>query len=269
MAHLLALLGNDPTQIHCQLHRIRDQALLGAWGALGLGHYADDAPLVAKRPADVGTHDLVALTEGLHSPALLAVARGPGFRFDEDATDPFRFRQWLFAMDGALEDFADRREAVLEELPDLIRRQIRGPTDREHVFALFLRHLRDRNRLDDPNAPAPDVARCLADTVRAIDRLDRDQGGTRSAPLALIATNGRLLVAARRGRPLFYRLQEGAGDCAACEVEDDRDPRAAVHRRARAVVLASEPATRTRFIEVPDGSVVAVGRSLDINIASI
>src|SRR5690606_25671328 len=101
------------------------------------------------------------------------------------------------------------------------------------------------------------------------DRLERDLGRTRPAPLALIATNGRVLVAARRGRPLFYRLQEGAGSCGACDVADDRDPRAAAHRRAKAVVLATEPGEGSHFVEVPDGSVVAVGRALDITVASI
>lgn len=269
MAHLLALLGNDPTQLSCQLHRLRDQVLLGDWDALGLGHYADDAALVAKRPGDVGPHDVAALTDGLHSPALLAVARGAGFRFDEDATDPFRFRNWLFAMDGAMEGFADAREKLLAELPDLIRRQLRSPTDREHVFALFLRHLRERGRLDDPNAPAPDVARCLGDAVRDVDRLERELGRPRPSELALVATNGRILVAARRGRPLFYMLQEGAGRCGRCGVEGDEDLRAAAHRRAKAVVLASEPKASSGFLEVPDGSVVAVGRGLDIHIASI
>jgi len=269
MAHLLALLGSDPTLLHCQVHRLRDQVHLGRWDALGMGYYADDAVLVAKRPGDVGTHDVADLARDLHSPALLAMAQGAGFRFDEDATDPFRFRQWLFAMDGMVEGFVDVREKLLGELPDLIRRQILSPTDREHVFALFLRFLKERGRLDDPNAPAPDVARCLADAIRTVDRLGRDQGHTRPSPLALVATNGRILVAARRGRPLFYVLQEGTGSCEPCAIEGADDPRARAHRRAKTVALATEPEAQAGFIEVPESSTVAVGRALDITIASI
>lgn len=268
MAHLLALLGNDPTLLHCQLHRVRDQVRLGEWDALGLGYYTDDAVLVAKRPGDVGTHDVALLARGLHSPALLAMAQDAGFRFDEDATDPFRFRQWLFAMDGRMEGFADAREKLVAGLPALIQRGIRGSTDREHVFGLFLRALKDRGRLDDPNAPAPDVARCLADAVRAVDALEREVGLPRTSPMALVATNGRVLVAARRGLPLFYMLQEGAGTCEPCEMTEANDPRAKTHRKAKAVVLASEPADGG-FIEVPESSTVAVGRSLDITISSI
>ncbi|WP_373049182.1 class II glutamine amidotransferase [Vulgatibacter sp.] len=269
MAHLLALLGNDPTLLHCQVHRVRDQVHFGAWDALGLGYYADDAVLVAKRPGDVGRNDVAELTKGLHSPALVAMAQGAGFRFDEDATDPFRFRRWLFAMDGAMEGFSEAREKLLAELPDLISRQIRSTTDREHVFALFLRYLKERGRLDDPNAPASDLARCLGDAIRTVDRLEREQGLTRPSPLALVATNGRSLVAARRGRPLFYRLQEGAGSCEPCEMSGPNDPRAGAHRRTKAVILATEPEAGGGFIEVPESSTVAVGRSLDINIASI
>lgn len=269
MGHILALLGNDPSLLPCCLHRLHDRVAMGDWETLGLGHYADDAALVTKRPGDAGARDLPALADGLHGPALLAMAQGRGFRFEEDATDPFRFRQWLFCMDGATEAFAGWREELLADLPDLIRRQIRGTTDREHVFALFLRLLRERGRLDDPNAPAIDAARCLGDAVREIDRLERERGSTRPCPLAMAATNGRLLVAVRRGRPLFYRLEEGDGTCALCGLTDPDDHRARAHRRSRTVALATEPLEGAGFVEVPDGSTVAVGRGLDITVASI
>jgi len=269
MAHLLALLGNDPTLLHCQLHRVRDQVHLGEWDALGLGYTTDDAVLVAKRPGDVGTHDVAQLARGIHSPALLAMAQDAGFRFDEDATDPFRYRQWLFAMDGRMEGFDDAREKVLASLSALVQRGIRGATDREHVFGLFLQALKDRGRLDDANAPAPDVARCLAEAVRKVDAIERELGRPRQSPMAMVATNGRLLVAVRRGRPLFYMLQEGAGTCEPCEMTGPDDPRAKAHRRGKAVVLATEPDRDAGFIEVPESSTVAVGRSLDITISSI
>lgn len=271
MAHLLAVLSNDPSLLPCQVHRLRDHVRFGDWDALGMGYYVDDAVLVAKRPGDVGPHDVVEHARGLRTPALVAIAQGAGFRFDEDATDPFRFRQWLFAMDGALEGFADVRGKLENGLPDLIRRQIKSTADREHVFALFLRYLKERGRLDDPNLPAADAARCLGDAVREADRLEREIGRTRPSPMALVATNGRLLVAARRGAPLFYTLQEGAGACEPCELDgrENGDARVRPHRRCKAVVLASEPAAGGGFVEVPDGSIVAVGRALDITIASI
>ena len=265
MAHLLALLGNDPALLHCQLHRVRDQVHLGQWDALGLGYFSDDAVLVAKRPGNVGTVEIATLAREIPSPALLAMAQEAGFAFDEDATDPFRFRSWLFAMDGGMDGFEALRERVVEALPDLIRRGIRSTTDREHLFGLFLRHLKDRGRLDDPYASATDVARCLGD---AILELDRAEGGPRRSQLAAVATNGRVLVAARRGKPLFYTLQEGAGTCEPCGLAHAGDPGAGVHRRAKAVILASEP-RNGGVIEIPDCSAVAVGRGLDITVSSI
>lgn len=237
-----------------------------------MGYYLDDAVLVAKRPGDVGPSDVAALSSNVRSPAFLAIARSDGLRFDEDATDPFRFRQWLFAMDGSVERFSDIRTRLVEGLPDLVRRQLKTAHDREHVFGVFLRFLREKARPDDPNLPAQEVARCLANTVREIDRLERGDGRPLPSPMVLTATNGRVLVAVRRGRPLFYTLQEGMADCVPCGLsahEKEGDPRIRPHRRAKAVALATEPVEGAGFIEIPDGSTVAVGRGLDITVSSI
>lgn len=272
MADLLSLISNDASLLPCQIHRLSDRVRFGGWDALGLGYYLDDAVLVAKRPGNVGPSDVAALSSNMRSPAFLAVARSGGFRFDEDATDPFRFRQWLFAMDGSVEAFPDVRKKLVEGLPDLVRRQLKTSEDREHVFGLFLRFLREKTRPDDPNLPAQEAARSLANTVREVDRLEREEGRTLPSPMALLATNGRILVAVRRGRPLFYTLQEGAGVCGPCGLEataKEGDPRIRPHRRAKAVALASGPVAGAGFIEIPDGSTVAVGRSLDITVSSI
>lgn len=272
MAHLLSLISNDASLLSCQVHRLRDRVRFGGWDALGMGYYLDDAVLVAKRPADVGPTDVADLAAAIRSPALVAIARSGGFRFDEDSTDPFRFRQWLFAMDGSVESFPDVRSKMVEGFPDLVRRQIKTSADREHVFGLFLRFLREKTRADDPNLPAQEAARALALAVREIDRLERGEGRPLPSRLTLVATNGRILVAVRRGRPLFYTLQEGAGVCGPCGLqatEKEGDPRIRPHRRAKAVALASDPVAGGGFIEVPDGSTVAIGRGLDITVSSI
>lgn len=271
MAHILALMSNDSSLLPCQVHRLRDRVRFGGWDSMGMGYYLDDAVLVAKRPGDVGPRDVAALARTVRSPAFLAIARDGGSRFDEDATDPFRFRQWLFAMDGSVQGFPDIRSKMLEGFPELVRRQLKTAVDREHVFGLFLRFLRERPRSDDPNLAAQEAARSLGNTVREIDRLERELGRPLPSPLALFATNGRIVIAVRRGRPVFYTLQEGEGICEPCSLDGSstQDPRVRAHRKGKAVALASEPVAGGGFIEVPDGSTVAVGRSLDITVSSI
>lgn len=273
MAHLLAVLTGDPERIPCQVAKLRNQVRVGHPDEqLGLGHYADDRVLVAKRPASAPSHDVAQLAEGVRSPVLLALSREPGLRYEVQESDPFRFRSWVFAMDGEVEGFERIREPLVRSLPELLARQLKGTTDREHVFALLLKELKAQGRLDDPTLPAVDAARSLAFAVRALDALTREGGSNRLTPLAMAATNGRILVAARRGRPLSYALVEGFSSCEPCGLVADGDASpaaAASHRRCKAVALATEPLAGAGFLEVPDGSVVAVGRGLDIQISSI
>ena len=55
--------------------------------------------------------------------------------------------------------------------------------------------------------------------------------------------------------------------CGIDERTPESDPRRAEHRRLRGVAIASSAGAG--FLEVPDGSTVAVGRSLEITVASI
>ena len=272
MAHLLAVLTGDPERIRCQVDRLRDQVRAGHPGEqLGLGYYADDRVLVAKLPAGAPSHEVAELARDVHSPVLLALSREPGFRYEEAETDPFRFRSWVFAMDGEVEGFDRIREPLVRSLPELVALQLKGTSDREHVFALLLKELKAQGRLDDPTLPAVDAARSMAFAVRALDALTREGGSNRLTPLAIAATNGRILVAARRGRPLSYALIEGFSTCGPCGLDGNGGGTASVaaaHRRCKAVALATEPVAGG-FLEVPDSSVVAVGRGLDIQISSI
>lgn len=277
MAHVLAILGNDPAHLPCQVARIAGGAAgparvqMGPEGeALGLGYYSDDSVLLAKRPGGIGSRDLGQLAAQVRSSALIALSQQAHF-FDEARVDPFRFRRWLFAMDGAIE-LPRFREALVALLPPLLSRGLEVATDREHLFALALGELREQARLDDPDVTAADVARALAGAVHSLDRLARDAGVTRPAPLSAVLTNGRVLVAVRRGRPLSYSLLEGLAACSRCGLDEkvrEDDPSLAEHRRAKAVVLATEPAAGAGFVELPDGGVLAIGRGLELATTSL
>jgi len=270
MAQILAILTDDPSLLRCQLHRIRGAIALKEGEPIGVGSYCDGDVLLASRPAEKGPRELASLAAGIRSPALLAASRRQAGFYEEEAIDPFRFHSWLFAMSGTVEAFEDVREALLDRVPPFIARQVRGLTDREHVFALFLRELHALGALDDPSLQAQGAARCLSKAIRALDALCGEKGQTRPTPLAAVVTNGRSMAAVRRGRPLSYGLLEGMAACEVCDLGDDArdEPRQRAHRRAKAVALLSEPAAGDGFIEVPDDSSVAVGRGLDIGLSS-
>jgi len=279
MGALVAILQNDPNLLRCQLARLDKSVSLADADAppdaYGFGHYAGGSVLLGKRPT--GAPPGLSLTElvgKIDSEALLVHARRAtvGKAKDEN-THPFRFRRWLFAHDGTIDGFDLVKSKLVASLPDFLRRQIMGDTDSEHAFMAFLKVLKDEGRLDDLDLDAQVAARALARTVRQIETWRREAGEQKPCRLTFAATNGRILVATRRGGPLHYALLEGIVPCALDGIDlntPESDPRVRPHRLVKAVALTTRlGAHRNGFIEVPEGSALAVSRSLQVDVSPL
>jgi predicted glutamine amidotransferase len=277
VSHLVAYVGNEPDNMAC--------ALFSARGALasrsdkpegwGLGFVQGGDVLLQKRPrVESKEVDLYGLIKDLRADAVVGRV---GFLSDgstpaEDA-DPFRFRSWLFGSVGNIgqigasresEDaaFESVRERLLESVPDFLRRNIRGKSPSEHIFHLFLSFLHDAASLDAPSPSAGVVHAALRNSMTFLDRMLAGTGGS-AVRLALVATNGRCLVAANASYPLRYLHVEGISDCPVCSgrVDRDRDGRRIQHEALRAVVLEAnrDVPSRGGWREIPDRSVLVVG----------
>ncbi len=119
---------------------------------------------------------------------------------------PFTHGPWTFAHNGTLHRFAehqDRLEALIA--PDLVAR-IRGETDSERCFYLFLTQLRALS----PSPLPDDVACALARTMRAVSHVCDRPDAERSS-MNFLVTDGRLMLCSRRGRTLFYAASPQGG----------------------------------------------------------
>jgi glutamine amidotransferase len=278
MGAVVAVLQTDSELMRCQVRRLGSHVALGTPDrtpdAYGFGYYTTNAVLLGKRPSGapqpLSLEDLVGEVD---TEALLAHARHAtiGNHKDEN-TQPFRFRRWLFAHVGTIEGFEAVRPAILAELPDHLRRSIMGDTDSEHAFALYLRVLRDLGEVDNLDIEPATVGRALAQTVKRIDELCRAAEVQKPSTLTFVATNGRILAATRRGSPLFYALLEGILPCdreGIAASAKETDPRFGAHRRVKAVCFATHILAPNGFIEVPEGSVVTVSRTLQVKVSSL
>ncbi len=278
MGALVAILQSDPNLLRCQLKRLEAHASLQDGDRLpdayGFGHYSGGSVLLGKRPTGAPTVlSLPDLVGKLDSEALLVHARRAtvGKAKDEN-TQPFRFRRWLFAHDGTIEGFDRVRPRLLAALPDFLRRNLMGDTDSEHAFLLFLKMLKDEGRIDDLDLDAQVAGRALARTVKQIEAWCREVGEQRSSRLTFVVTNGRIMAATRRGGPLHYALLEGIVPCVLDGLDlstPESDPRLRPHRLVKAVAFATRLGQQSGFIEVPEGSTVAVSRSLQVTVAPI
>jgi glutamine amidotransferase len=278
MARLVAFLSNDPNRIRCAFHPYRDILVAGptdnhdGWG---LGYFQASEVLLQKRPKGKGVEVRAAeIVKSLHTDAfILHVREATVGSWKHDNTHPFRFRSWLMAHRGTVERFTAIKRSLTDQIPEYLRRNIRGETDSEYLFHLFLSRLHDEGRLDDLNLDPRQLAGVLAATVAQTDELSRRAGATEVAKANIALMNGRVLVATRRGLPLHYVRREGIEDCEVCRLQQEvAGGRAArvPHPQFRFVLVATDlQQPLADWQEVADSSVLIVDRNLEVSLAPL
>ncbi|MCA1829815.1 MAG: class II glutamine amidotransferase [Myxococcales bacterium] len=269
MAEFLAIHQSDASLLACTLRRLAGKVSLGGVEpAAGVGFFQSDDVLLRKRPLAGQKPAPEKLAEGVESEAALicsGAVGGSARAFNEQMTLPFRFKRWLFATAGQPDALGPVRGALLKGLPDYLRRSVKGDSGAEILFFTFLAKLRDAGRLDDADVDAITSARALAAAVGEAERAFEQQG-TPLPALALLATNGRVMTALRRGHPLFLGVIDGLIPCARCEIAEgasDLDPRVNSHRKLRAAMFVSGPQEAPEgFRELAEGEILAVPRGL-------
>jgi glutamine amidotransferase len=264
---LLALYTSDPALVRCELDRVRDAFPLDGDYA-SVASWSDGQMLVRRYGRDV-PRDQVWEVPDTDAILVAAGALSVGRQLDDNA-HPFRFHQWLFGQVGVVDRSEAVRERLYEQLPEFLQSIVRGRSLAEVVFAWFLSQLRTLGRIDDPGLDPAIAARALQGVARTVEQTSADVGGTERCRLALVASNGRSLVAARRGQqPLSYVLLEGQVACRRCGLAADAPEKDALvrdHRRRRSVVVSTTPLT-PRDVAVPDGGALSVDRHLALTVA--
>lgn len=255
--------------------RQRDDPLNGdgfgvAWWVEGF-----DGPAVFRDITPAwNNHNLAELARVTRTRTLLSHVRAasPGLPVHQLNCHPFSARGFAFAHNGTVGGFRTLRRPLLAGLSQAAFDTVRGSTDSEHLFAMFL------DRFDTVAAeatglsPARAVGEAVRRTLRDIDRLAHDHGVDTPSFLNLVVTDGRVAVASRhvtrRTEPAstLYVHEGSQYECAdgVCRMV----PRGS--RPAGAVLIASEPLSEdARWTEVPPGSLVLVDEDLHVSLEPV
>lgn len=229
----------------------------------GLGYIQGGDVLLVRTPktSEVAIDLAAPLAEIATDCAIAQAIVDPQARFPgTDNTPPFRFRRWLFAQTGAfaLADLGDAGPRLLAQVPEYLRRNMKGRTPAELAFHLFLARLQEDAHLDDPNLPVAVTRRALAATLATFrDELARD--GSSVVPGNVALTNGRSMVVARASdEPLRVRRLFVTGD------RGERDD-----FRGVIVISGGDGDPRDGFEDVPVGHGVLVPRDLSVALADL
>ena len=217
MAQMFGFIGNRSDlgakvlERHADILRLRrtGREALG-WG---IGFYQSGEVLLRRRPIDDReVIDLTETAENVRTDVLIGHVRHATVgELRTENTHPFRYRMWLFAKTGTIAGFARLRTRLLESQPEFLRRNVRGDTDSELFFYLFLSFLHDAGHLDDHHVAAEHVRAALRASISLVDRLSAEEGH-RSNTGDILVTNGEYLVGVHRNGQTALRLLRGKMD---------------------------------------------------------
>jgi predicted glutamine amidotransferase len=235
MARLFGLIGNRP-DLAGRVLALESEALgantRGSPLGWGLGFYQGGEVLMRRRPIDDREQiQLDKLAADVRADVLIGHVRSATVgALRTENTHPVRSRQWLFAQTGTLARFDAIRERLLSSVPEFLRGNIRGETDSEIVFHVFLSFLHDAGRLDNGSVTAEGVLEALRSSLNVIHGMEAEEGDP-AEKTNLLVSNGDLIVAVHMNAKMNYRVFSGKNDAE--------------------MILGDDPALRRR---VPDQS---------------
>jgi glutamine amidotransferase len=272
MARLFGVIGNRPDltsrvlAFEAGVLRAKTKGTPLGWG---LGFYEGGEVLIRRRPLDDRQElDVAKLASGVRADVLIGHVRHAtvGVLRNEN-THPFRYRQWLFAQTGTLFGFEQTRERLVASVPEFLRGGIRGETDAEVVFHVFLSFLHDGGLLSDGLVDAPVVRDAIRSSLTVVDGMTAEVGAS-SAKLNIMISNGDYLIAVHRSEtPMLLRVLSGSADADLITGDDPQLKRKIPELyRVHFSLAASDfddAVPNSRWRQVPDRAIVTMVRDMD------
>jgi glutamine amidotransferase len=164
----------------------------------GVGWYMPDidpdpACFVSVYPA-WNNRNLRLLAPKILSPCVIAHVRAASVGdVSESNCHPFVYKNFLMMHNGGIEEFGVIKRAIRSRLSDELYNWIKGQTDSEHFYALFLSHLNKSNDFSGES-----IRKCLEVTITEMEDLKAEYGIAKDPSyLNLMVTDGKVLVGMR------------------------------------------------------------------------
>jgi len=278
MARLFGIIGNRPDLMARVLAFEADALRARSTGApmgWGLGFYQGGEVLIRRRPLDERPElEVSTIAADVRADLLIGHVRHATVgALRTENTHPFRYRQWLFAQTGTVSAFEQVRERLVGSVPEFLRGGIRGETDAEVVFHVFLSFLHDAGLLNATAVEGSLVREALRSSLAVVDGITAEVG-TKPGRLNLMVSNGGQVVAVHRSdTPMALRTFSGKADGDAI-IGDDPQLRRKIPELGRMhfSIAASDfddPVPNGRWKPVPDGAILTMSGDEDARIEAL
>ena len=218
MSFLLGILGKNPVKI--TYSKIKDEEkgsqikekCPDGWG---VGFYQDGVAYMVKRT--VSFYDdrrINKIMDKVKSRAVINHFRSATVgEVKESNTHPFRYGVWIFAHSGTIANFRKIKSLILRRLPLSFKEKIGGNTDSEYCFYLFLSYLKGKRYLKKGDISFNKAIDALKLTSLSLDNWQREINPENFSTYNFLITNGRYMLATKRGSTLFYLKKRWSEDC--------------------------------------------------------
>lgn len=122
-------------------------------------------------------------------------------------THPFQFGPWVFAHNGNIQNFAEKKAGLRQAIDPELSRFILGDTDSEHLFYLFLTILKQKGQLNlkTDSFQFSEVLPIFVDRFQELcGPLSESKGDYDKNYLTFVITNGQNLYAFHGGQTLYF-----------------------------------------------------------------
>ena len=171
---------------------------------------------------------------------------------------------------GGIGGFQKLKRQMRRKLSDEIYDWVRGQTDSEHLFALFLENLKNR----DENPSSQDLARVLEQTIQEIEAMKVAEGITEASYINCSVTDGISIVAVRYvsdPNEVASTLYYAQGQHYVCYNGIAEMIPVSAHSHERAVLIVSEKLTERKedWTEIPTNHFCIVDEKIKVHLRLI
>ena len=233
------------------------------------GIHEEPGLFVSVRPA-WNDQNLKYLAKKIESNCFFAHVRAASVGWVSEANcHPFHWNNMAFMHNGNLGGFKVLKRYIRGLLEDELYEWIKGQTDSEHLFALFLHFWKQEKR----EGTTAEMAEVLEETIKYIVDLAKYNGISDFSFINTVLTDGKRLIATRytndkptNASTLYYsegNKYECDGDVCRMHTTDDH--------RDKAVLIVSEKLTTEEkdWNPIPVNSIMTVDTNLDVNMKEI
>lgn len=269
VCRLYAMRANEPTRVECSLvlaqNALMQQSQGDAEGLVhghgwGIADYSDTVPVVEKQTwaAWQGEHfrktaaRVYANTVVAH--VRQATVGGPAL----ENTHPYQHGRWIFAHNGTVPNFDRVRDLMIDHIDPVLRNDIKGITDSEHVFYYLLTRI-----MRHPELPLIEVVgRGLRQVIDWSHRVDPE------APIGLniVLTDGESLIGSRVNRTLWHLVKTEAVTCPVCGRKHVRHEAGTEYR---AIEIASEPISADNWQPFANETIYCIDKDFHFSIEAL